>query len=345
MRRLNHWYLTLLAIIVVAMASSVAADEQDQAAFYDGKTVQLLIGFSPGGGYDTYGRTLARHLSKHLPGNPSVIAKNVPGAGSLVLMNQVANVLPNDGTAIAAVNSGIPFEPLFGNKQAQFDPKEMGWLGSLNVATALGVATDKSGIQSWEDLKSGSMTMGATGASSNTNIIPQVLKELYGVNINVITGYPGSRDVVMAMERGEVDGIGGQFMSTIAATLPAWLKEDSPVNVLYQVGRKRHRDLPNVPLVSEFAQTERERQTVDLLAATLVMGRPYVAPPGVPAERLATLRKALADTAKDPEFLADAKKQGLPVDFVGGEEMQAFFGKAYSYPDEIVNVIKSARSQ
>lgn len=284
---------TFLATIVAAttLGSTAHASDSDVAKFYSGRTVDVLIGLSAGGGYDAYGRTLARHLPKHIPGNPSVIVKNVTGAGSLVLMNQISNTLPRDGTVIGAVNSGIPFEPLFGNEQAQFDVTKVNWLGNLDTATSVGVAWKDSGIKNWQQLKTEEMTMGSTGAGSNTNTIPRVLAEVLNLKINVISGYPGSNDLVLAMERGEIDGMGSRFLSSLKASTPGWLEEDSPVNILYQIGRKRHPELPDVPLASEIAETEQQRQAVQLLGARLVMGRPYVSPPGVPAERLAALRQ------------------------------------------------------
>lgn len=340
-----RFLLMLSAGATVVSIPAVSASTQEQADFYEGRTVQLMIGYSAGGGYDAYGRTLARHLGKHIPGNPGVVVKNVPGAGSLVLMNQIANTLPNNGTVIGAVNSGMPFEPLFGNDQAKFDVNEVSWLGNLSVVTSVGVVRKDSGIEKWQDLKTQEATVGATGAGSNTNTIPRVLAELFDLKLTVVSGYPGSNDVKLAMERGEVDGLGSAFLSTIKAKNPEWLKDDSDVNFLFQLGRERHPDLPNVPLVSDMAETDEERQAVALLGARLVMGRPYVAPPGIDPERLATLRKALKETASDPAFLADARKQGLNIDFVGGQEMQAFFKKVYEYPDSIVQLVKDAMLQ
>lgn len=339
----------LLALIasahLVFSSATVMASEQSEAEFYKGRTVQLMIGYSAGGGYDAYGRTLARHLGKHIPGNPNVVVKNVPGAGSLVLMNQIANSLPNDGTIIGAVNSGMPFEPLFGNEQAKFDVNEMSWLGNLSLVTSVGLFRKESGINQWQDLKTQEATVGATGAGSNTNTIPRVLAELFDLKLTVISGYPGSNDVGLAMERGEVDGMGSAFLSTIKAKNPGWLEPDSDVNIVFQLGRERHPDLPNVPLVSDMAETEQEKQVVDLLGARLIMGRPYVAPPGMDPERLATLRKAIEETAKDPDFLADASNQGLSIDFVDGNEMQAFFEEVYDYPKEIVQLLNEAMQQ
>jgi tripartite-type tricarboxylate transporter receptor subunit TctC len=344
MRSFGLMSLCALAFGAYAALSSAAvtASEQDEADFYNGRTVQLMIGYSAGGGYDTYGRTLARHLGKHIPGNPNVVVRNVPGAGSLVLMNQIANTLPNDGTVIGAVNSGMPFEPLFGNEQAQFDVNDVSWLGNLSLVTSVGLFRKESGINKWQDLETQAATVGATGAGSNTNTIPRVLATLFNLKMTVIAGYPGSNDVGLAMERGEVDGMGSAFLSTIKAKNPEWLAPDSDVNIIFQLGRTRHPDLPNVPLVSEMAKTDREQQVVDLLGARLIMGRPYVAPPGMDPERLATLRNAIEQTTQDRAFLEDASNQGLSIDFVDGEEMQTFFKEVYDYPKEIVELLNQA---
>jgi len=320
------------------------ADEARERAFYEGQTVELMVGFSTGGGYDTYVRTLARHLPKHIPGNPNVVVKNVPGAGSLVLMNQIANSLPADGSVFALVNSGIPFEPLFGNKQAKFKVQDVNWIGSLADDTVLGVANADSGIEHLLDLREKSMTMGGSGAGSSTNFMPRVLTDLFDLNLKVIAGYPGSTDIVLAMERGEVDGIGGQFMSTIMTRTPEWLAEDRKVNHIYQLAMKKHELLPDVDLVRDMAETEDQRQAVDLLAASLMFARPFVAPPGMDPERLNTLRTAMKQTAQDPEFLADAKRQSLPVNFGSGEEMLAFFAKIEQTPEHIVEIVKSSKN-
>jgi tripartite-type tricarboxylate transporter receptor subunit TctC len=326
------------------LSVTAVADEASERAFYEGKTVELMVGFSPGGGYDTYARTLARHLPKHFPGNPNVVVRNVPGAGSLVLMNQVANSLPKDGSVFALVNSGIPFEPLFGNPQAKFNTQEVNWVGSIASDTVLGIANAESGIEHLMDLKEKSMTMGGSGAGSSTNFMPRVLADLFDLNLTVIAGYPGSTDIVLAMQRGEVDGIGGQFMSTIMARSPEWLAEDRTVNHIYQLSMEKHELLPHVDLVRDMAETDEQRQAVDLLAASLMFARPFVAPPGIDPERLQTLRTAMEKTAQDPEFLADAKRQSLPVSFGSGEDMHAFFAEIEKTPKSVVDVVVASKN-
>lgn len=339
--------LSILSGVVLCAAVSLGsftavAQDKTPAEFYEDNTLELMVGYSAGGGYDTYARTVARHLGKHVPGNPDVVVKNVPGAGSLVLMNQLANTLPRDGSVIGSINSGMPFEPLFGNEKATFDIEEMNWLGNLLVATTVGVVRKDAGIESWKDLRTKSMTVGATGAGSNTNVVPRIMAKIFDLNIDVIAGYPGANDIVLAMERGEVDGLGSRFMSSLKSHTPEWLEPDSDVRILYQIAQEKHPDIPDVPLISEMAETDTQRQAANLLAARLVMGRPYVAPPGVPEDRLAALRKALEDTARDPEFLEDAKKQSLAIEYANDDEMIEFYREVYKAPPEVVQFVQEA---
>ena len=337
--------LIITFVFSALMALTSSANEASEAAFYEGRTVQLLVGFSPGGGYDTYARTLARHIGKHIPGNPNVVVRNVPGAGSLVLMNQIANTAAADGTVFGLVNSGIPFEALFGNEQVQFDVQEVNWLGSIASDTVLGLANASSGVEHLLELREGkSMTMGGSGAGSSTNFMPRVLAELFDLDLTVVSGYPGSTDIVLAMERGEVDGIGGQFMSTILTRTPQWLAEDRTVNHIYQLAMESHPLLPHVELVRDMAETDEQRQAVDLVAASLLYSRPFVAPPGMDSVRLQTLRTAMERAVNDPEFLADTERQSLPVDFGTGEEMHAFFAEIYQTPPAIVQLVANAKN-
>lgn len=315
--------------------------QADPADFYKDRTVELLIGYSAGGGYDMYARTLARHIGKHIPGNPNVVVKNVPGAGSLVLMNQLAHILPKDGTVFGTVSRGVAFDPLFGNKQARFNPVEANWLGSLNNETSLCASWHDSDVKKWQDLRNTNLTVGSTGAGADTNLFPRVLSDLLGFKLTPIAGYPGGNDVLLAMERGEVGGRCGWSWSSAISGRPDWF-EDNKVNLLFQMSLKKHPDLPDVPLVTELAESKKEMQVLRLLFARQVMGRPFVAPPGVPADRLKVLREAMAATAKDPEFLKDAANQDLEITFVDGEEIQEIVAEAYDYPEDVVNVIKNA---
>lgn len=275
--------LTALSLATLACVSSVQAQDNSDS-FYEGKTLSLMVGYSAGGGYDTYSRTLARHLGKHIPGNPEVVPQNAPGAGSLVLTNQIANTAKKDGTVIGMIGRGMAFEPLFGNEQAQFKPGEMNWIGSLNNETSICVSWHDSGIEKWQDLKEEEMTVGGTGSGADTDLFPRVLGDVFGFKLNVISGYPGGNDILLAMERGEVEGRCGWSWSSAKSRRPDWFAqlnegmEEGKVNLLFQMSLKKHTDLPDVPLVTEFAETEEERQVLNLLFARQVMGRPIVAP-------------------------------------------------------------------
>ncbi|WP_041635111.1 Bug family tripartite tricarboxylate transporter substrate binding protein [Marinobacter sp. BSs20148] len=331
--------ITLAAWITLGAMPLAHAEDN----FYEGKTVQLLIGYSAGGGYDSYARTLARHVGKHIPGNPDVITKNVPGAGSLVLMNQLANTLPKDGTVFGTVSRGLAFEPLFGNDKARFDPTKTSWLGSLNNETSLCVASTNAKVQKWQDLRDTKLVVGATGSGGDSNVFPRVLNEVLGFQFEVIAGYPGSNDIQLALERDEVQGICSWSYSSSKEQRQTAIEQGTLRN-LFQMSLRKHPDLPNLPLVTDFAETQKEREVLRLMFARQAMGRPFVAPAGVPNERVAILRKAILDTTKDSDFLADAQKQGLDIDFVSGEEIQEIVTEAYNYPEDVIDIIKKAIS-
>lgn len=343
--KINAYVLVIVLLFSGVLSSTLSAEEKNLTEFYSNNTVQVYIGYSPGGGYDTYGRVLARHLSKHLPGNPQVIARNLPGAGSLILMNQLANTLPKDGTVFGVVNSGMPYEPLFGNEQAQYDVNEMNWIGNLNVEIALGIARADSGIADIRDLRESSITMGSTGAGAQSNFMPRILSELFGLNINVVSGYPGASDVNLAMERDEVQGVGTLLLSSVKRSNPEWLEPGSDYNIIYQIASKPHELTQDVTLVSELAESDMQKQVLNLLTATLMMGRPFVAPPGVPADRVEALRQAMADTAADPEFIEELTRQGLMLSFVRGDEMQEYFAEVYESPQEVVDFVVQAMNR
>lgn len=346
MNKISSLLTASLTIVALASSSSLLAQSSSVADFYRDNTVQVLVGYSPGGGYDTYARVLARHIGKHIPGNPNIVVRNVPGAGSLVLMNQLANTLPADGTAFGTVNSGMAYEPLFGNEQAQFNTLEMNWIGNLNVEVALGIARSDSGISDIRDLRNSSISMGSTGAGAQSNFMPRILAELFDLNVSVVSGYPGASEVNLAMERGEVQGVGTLLLSTVARGNPEWLQPGSDYNLIYQIASEAHELTSNVTLAHELAETEEQRQVLDLLVATLTMGRPFVAPPGVPQERVDALRQAMADTANDPEFVNElVNTQRLMLGFVHGAEMQDYFADVYQTPQNIVDFVVNAMNR
>lgn len=323
-----------LASAVLTLVPLSMAAAQGAADFYKGKTVELYIGYSAGGGYDVYGRLLARHMGKHLPGNPTILAKNMTGAGSLKLANWLYNVAPKDGTAFGIIGRGTGFDPLLGRKGAQFDAEKFNWLGSMNDEVSVCVAWHTTGIRSIEELFGKELTVGGTGASADTDQFPRITNGVLGTKFKIVSGYPGGNDVGLAMERGEVQGRCGWSWSSVRSTHQDWL-DGKKINILVQLALSKHADLPNVPLIIDLAKNDEQRRILRIIFSRQTMGRPFLAPPGLPRERVDALRKAFMDTMKDKEFLADAEKAKLEITPVSGADVQKLVEEAYDTPKEI----------
>lgn len=340
MRR--HWLSTLIGVFGMAFALALTpASAQSVEDFYKGKTLTIYVGYSPGGGYDTYARTVARHIGKHIPGNPSVIVKNRPGAGSMLLANELYNILPKDGTVVGIIGRGIPMEPLFGTEEAKFDPQKFNWIGSANNEVSVCVSWHTSPIKKWEDLLTTPMIVGGTGPGADTDTFPRIMNNVLGTKLKLVTGYPGGNDVLLAMERGEVDGRCGYSWSSAKSRKADWLKEGK-MNVLIQMSTGKHEDLPNVPLIMDVAKDQADKDALELIYARQEFGRPFLAPPDVPADRVEALRAAFMATMKDPAFLEDAAKQDLEVNPVGGKRVGELIAKLYKAPKEVVQRAKEA---
>jgi tripartite-type tricarboxylate transporter receptor subunit TctC len=320
----------LVATVLVAMAAT-GGHAQSPAGFYKGRSVELYIGYSAGGGYDIYARLLARFMGRHIPGNPTVVPKNMTGAGSLLLANWLYNVAPKDGTAFGIIGRGTGFDPILGNPKAQFDGTKYTWLGSMNNEVSICVAWQGSGITKFEDVLSKELVVGGTGASADTDQFPRITNGVLGTKFKVVTGYPGGNEVGLAMERGEVQGRCGWSWSSVKSTHMKWY-QDKKFTVLLQLALQKHPDLPNVPLVVDLAKSDDERKILRLIFARQVMGRPFLAPPGVPADRAAALRKAFMDTMTDKEFLAQAEQAKMEINPVSGEDVEALIKEAYATP-------------
>src|SRR5215813_2018635 len=325
---------SLVAALAGVLATSIAC-AQSPADFYKSKTLDFYIGYSVGGGYDLYARVIARHLSKHIPGNPTVVPKNMEGAGSLRLANWMFRVAPKDGSVIATIGRGTGFDPILGQKGAQFDGTKFTWIGSANNEVSVCVAWNAtSGVTKFDDLFGKEMTVGGTSMSADTDQFPRILNGVLGTKMKIVSGYPGGNDVVLAMERGEVKGRCGWSWSSVMSTHKAWLDEKK-MTVLTQLALQKHPELPNVPLVMDLAKTDEQKQILRLIFARQVMGRPYFAPPGVPADRAEALRKAFTETMQDKDFLADAEKAQLEITPVAGDEVQKLVTEVYATPPEI----------
>jgi tripartite-type tricarboxylate transporter receptor subunit TctC len=324
----------LAAALVTALPLSIAR-AQSPAEFYKGKTVEFYIGYSVGGGYDLYARTIARHIGKHIPGNPTVVPKNMEGAGSLRLANWLFRVGAKDGSVIGTIGRGTGFDPILGQQGAQFDGTKFTWLGSANNEVSVCVSWNAtSGIAKFEDLLSKEMTVGGTSSSADTDQFPRIMNGVLGTKMRIVSGYPGGNDVVLAMERGEVKGRCGWSWSSVVSTHRVWLDEKK-MTVLAQLALQKHPDLPDVPLIIDLAKTDEQKQILRLIFARQVMGRPYLAPPGIPADRAAALRQAFMDTMTDKDFLADAEKAQLEITPVDGATIQKLVAEVYQTPPEV----------
>jgi tripartite-type tricarboxylate transporter receptor subunit TctC len=328
-----------LTLLLTAIAMSPAR-AQSAADFYRGQTISMVVSSSAGGGYDTLSRVVARYLGKHIPGNPTVIVRNMPGAGGLLAMNYLAHVAPRDGLTIGQVQNNTPFEPLFGTKQATYDATQMTWLGTPSVETGMLIVWHTSPVMTIEDAKRIPMSAGASGANSTPSFYARLLNELLGLKLKIIPGYPGQNEVFMAMESGEVDSFSSTFWSSLTSTKPDWIK-DKKIRVLVQYGPQKEAELPDVPYGPDLVTSEDDKKLFEAAYAPLTAGRPFVAPPGLPADRTAILRAGLLATFKDPDFLADAAKSQLIINKpTSGETMQAQIAEVYQMPQRIIDRLR-----
>jgi tripartite-type tricarboxylate transporter receptor subunit TctC len=318
----------------LAMLPLSLACAQTPAEFYKGRNVDLYIGYSAGGGYDIYARVLARHMGKHIPGNPTVVPKNMEGAGSLRLANWLYNVAAKDGSVFGTIGRGTPFDPLLGNKSAQFDATKYTWIGSANNEVSVCVAWHTSGIRTFEDMLAKPMIVGGTSASADTDQFPKITNGVLGTKMRVISGYPGGNEIGLAMERGEVQGRCGWSWSSVKSTHQKWLDEKK-FAVLVQLALEKHPDIPAVPLIVDLAKNHEQRQILKLIFARQVMGRPFLAPPDIPRDRAEVLRKAFMDTMKDKDFLADTERSQMEITPVPGDELEKLVREIYSTPPAV----------
>lgn len=328
----------VLAGVALAALTLNAAQADAISDFYKGKTVNVYVGYSAGGGYDTYARVLSRHLGKHIPGNPTVVVQNMPGAGSARMVNWLYNVAPKDGTALGASARGIAFDTLLGQPGSKFDSQKLNWIGSMNNEVSVCVSWHDSQIKSFEDMYTKELIVGGTGGSADTDQFPQVLNGVLGTKFKVIVGYRGGNDINIAMERGEVKGRCGWSWSSVVSTRASWLKEKK-INILVQLSLSKHEDLKNVPLVTDLAKTDEQKAIMKLVFARQVLGRPIIAPPNLPADRLAALRKGFMDTMKDKAFKAETSKAKMETEAVSGEDIQKLIDEAYKTSPAVVKKV------
>jgi tripartite-type tricarboxylate transporter receptor subunit TctC len=324
--------------LTVMLFSTPGAKAQSVGEFYKGKSVDIDIGYTVAGGYDLYARLIARRLGEHIPGNPNVVPKNVEGAGSLRLANYLYTAAPKDGTVIGAISRGAAFDPLFNENGGDFDASKFSWIGSANNEVSVCVALTSSGITRFDDLYTTPLTIGSTGTGDDTYQFPALLNAVLGTKFKIVTGYPGGNDVTLALERGEVQGRCGWSWSSLKATRLNWVVRKRIV-VLVQLSLSKHSDLPNVPLIMDLAKTDEQRAIFRMIFARQTMGRPYAAPPGLPEDRLAALRKAFMDTMTDKKFLYDADQNKFEINPVDGDELEALVKEVYRTPSDVLRKV------
>jgi tripartite-type tricarboxylate transporter receptor subunit TctC len=335
------------AAIIAACASLATFSSRPAHAennFYSGKTIQMLIGFSSGGGYDLYGRTLARYLGRHIPGNPEIVPQNMPGAGSLKLVNYLYNVAPKDGTAIGIFAPGIVAEPLLGHGEgAQFDATKFGWLGSVSQEVSVCAFMASTGIVSLADMQTKPSVIGASGGGAESDVFSTVLRNMFRMPIRIVTGYPGGTEITLAMQRHEVDGRCGWSWTSLLSRNKAMLT-GKEINVALQIALNKGDDpyLLRVPLIMDLTTDPAQRAALKLIVSRQSIARPFATPPGVPAERLAALRSAFDATMKDADFLAEARTADLDVRPVAGAAVEALIKEIYASPPEAVRLATEA---
>jgi len=326
----------LIALLLMVSAPARADTVVD---FYKGRTVGLVVGSATGGGYDTMARAVARFIGRHIPGNPTVVVRNMPGAGGITALNYVSNTAERDGSVLALVQNNTPLEPLFGTKQARYDATKLNWLGTPSFEVAMVLLWHTVPVNSVDDLRRRQTPVGASGANSTPAFYARLLNATLGTRLKIVNGYPGQNDAFIAMERGELDGYPSVFQSALTSTRPTWLAEKL-AKAIVQYGPERLADL-GAPFAPDLISNEDDKLLIEAGFAPLALGRPLVMPPDVPAERLAAVRQALSDTFADPEFLAERDRMGLGVNAPRtGAQLQDIIARAYRTPPHIVDRLR-----
>ncbi|MDB5543436.1 MAG: hypothetical protein JWO64_585 [Hyphomicrobiales bacterium] len=325
----------MLGVCSLALLGAAQAQQTDVEKFYTGKNVDFLIGSAPGGGYGIYGAVLGRHIGKHMPGKPNIVARNLDGAGSITAANLLYNKSPKDGTTFGAIFMGAVTEPLTGDASVtQYDPRKFIYIGSANKETSICLVWHDAPVKTFDEILTKEVMVGGAGLTSSIRQYPMVLNNVLGTKFKLINGYPGSREAGLAMERGEVNGLCGIQWTSFLAQGAEWMANNK-VRVIAQMGGFDGDDELNkmkVPKIWDFVKNDADKRTLAVIFNQLEFGRPYVLPPGVPAERVAAFRKSFDETMKDPEFLAEAAKAKLIINPVNGAGVQKLVDEIYNTP-------------
>jgi tripartite-type tricarboxylate transporter receptor subunit TctC len=324
-----------LPVVALAVALASPAHAQSVEDFYKGKTVNLIIGYSVGGGYDLYGRLLARHIGRHIPGRPNIVPQNMTGAGSLRAAQYIYSVAPKDGTAFGTFGRTIAATPLLTPATAQFDSTKFTWLGSVTNEVSTCITWHTSPVKTWNDILAKDIAFGGEGPGADPDVYALLYKNVFGAKIKLVTGYHGTNDTTLAMERGEVDGLCGMSWSTLKSRHLQWMNEKK-INIIIQAALKKQPELPNVPLAIELTTDPERLQILKLFLTSQEMARPFAAPPGMPEDRKHALIAAFDLTMKDPEFLAEAQKLNMDVNPLGNRTMDTLLAELYATPKAVL---------
>ena len=331
---------TWIASTAAALASTcipALAAAQSVESFYNGKTVTLVIGSGVAGGTDAWARTLAKHIGRHIPGNPPVVPVNMPGAGGLKMTNYIYNAAPKDGTSFGNPNGGILLEPLLGGQGANFDATKLSWIGSPDRDTTVCVARRDAEVQSVDDLRTKELIVGSTGSGGNTHLYPTFFANMFGMKIKVIQGYKGTSDILLAVERGEVMGMCSSHDPLTQQ--PAY--KAGKLRILFQATLTPDKAI-DAPVPTSFITNEIQRQALEFVVAREDIGRPFFAPPNIPQDRLDALRRAFDATMKDPGFLADAKKQNFNIVASTGEQLSDIIARIFKTSPDVIRIAAEA---
>lgn len=329
---MRHAVASAFGFVLVALSLPSPVMAQAANPFYKGKEVRLLIGTPVGGGYDTYGRFFARHLPRFLPGHPTVIAQNMPGAAGVTMANHLYHQAPKDGTVIGSGAGSIATAALFGASGARYDARRFTWIGSLNSEVGLVISWRDSPVKTAQDLFTKELIVGGSGYTDGNVIFPNTMNNVLGTKFKVVPGYKGTANIALALERGEVGGMGSWHYSSIMSSRPDWLR-DGKINVLIQLALAPHPKVHNIPTVLDLAKTDEQRAVIELVFAQQDMGRPFFAPPDLPAARAKTLRDAFKAMVKDPEMLREAESRQFEINQpMPGEDMAKLIGRLHDMP-------------
>ncbi len=326
-------------VLALIFAATGARAQSDVGAFYKGKTIEVVVGYAAGSSNDIAGRALARVIGKHLPGNPTVITRNMPGGGSLVAANYVYNIAPKDGTTVGLMAPTLPIDETLGTQGVKYSAAKFNWIGRETTSVGVTFAWNTAKVKTIQDAFTNELTLAATGSGSTTAIYPNVLKNLVGVKFKLVLGYTGSNEAMLAVERGEAEGHSTAWEEVVSQH-PDWVR-DKKINLLVQYALAKHPNLPDVPLAVDLAKTDEDRRVMRAVVAAADVGKSILAPPGVPAERVAALRQAFDASVKDPDFIADFQSTRIEVIPLGGAELQAMVGELGALPSDLIDRVKS----